>query len=151
MSKGGRPSKYESNVKPRFSEIKKWLELGATDKEIAENLGINKATICEYKKKYPEFDKLIKSGRKAPVQAIKAALFKRAVGYDYEEKVITDSEKDGYKVQVYKRHVVPDPTAALILLKHWDKETEWCSDPATLKLKKQELDLKKKQAEQANW
>ena len=93
--KQGRPNKYDSDVKPRFEEIKEWLKLGATDKEIAENLGINKATLCEYKKKYPEFSKLIKIGRKTPVLAIKAALYKRAVGYDYEEKIVTDSEIDG--------------------------------------------------------
>ena len=151
MNKGGRPSKYDTDVKPRFEEIREWLKLGATDKEIADNLGINKATICDYKKRFPEFDQLLKNGRKAPIQAIKAALFRRACGYDYKEMIVTDSEKDGKKTQIYTKHVVPDPTAALILLKHWDKETEWTQDPATLKLKKQELELKKKQVEQNNW
>lgn len=151
MNKGGRPSKYDTDVKPRFEEIREWLKLGATDKEIAENLGINKATICDYKKRFPEFDQLLKNGRKAPVQAIKAALFKRACGFTYEEKTVTDSEKNGITVTITTKMVLPDPTSALILLKHWDKETEWTQDPATLKLKKQELELKKKQAEQNTW
>lgn len=151
MNKGGRPSKYDSDVKPRFEEIKEWLKIGATDKEIASNLGVNKATFCEYKKKYPEFNELIKEARKAPVQAIKAALFKRATGFNYTEQTITDSEKNGKTIQTNYKYALPDPTSALILLKHWDKEIEWCQDPATLRLKKQELDLKKQQIESGVW
>lgn len=151
MKKGGRPSKYESDVKPRFEEIKEWLKIGATDKEIAENLGINKATICEYKKKYPEFNELIKEGRKAPVQAIKAALFKRAIGFTYVERSVVDSEKNGLTVTETTKMVLPDPASCLILLKHWDKEMEWSHDPATLKLKKEELELKKKHMESMEW
>ncbi len=151
MKKGGRPSKYENDVKPRFEEIKEWLKIGATDKEIAENLGINKATICEYKKKYPEFNELIKESRKAPVQAIKAALFKRAVGFTYVEKSVVNSEKNGLTVTTTTKTVLPDPASCLILLKHWDKETEWSHDPATLKLKKKELELKKKHMESMEW
>ena len=31
MSKGGRPNKYETHVKPRFDEIAEWVKIGATD------------------------------------------------------------------------------------------------------------------------
>lgn len=174
MKKGGRPSKYESDVKPRFEEIKEWLKIGATDKEIADNLGINKATICDYKKRYSEFNELIKEGRKAPVQAIKAALFKRATGMRYSEKktviekiklpkelqqFLEDCGFDADKIEKpvlirteeYEKYSVPDPASAMILLKHWDKEQEWTQDPATLKLKKQELELKKKHMESMEW
>ena len=46
---------------------------------------------------------------------------------------------------------MPDVSAATILLKHWDKEQEWTQDPATLKLKKEELELKKQHAESDAW
>mgnify|MGYP002513491086 CR=1 FL=1 len=147
----GRPNKYDTDVKPRFEEIEDWLQIGATDKEIAENLGINKATICEYKKRYPEFNELIKNGRKAPVQAIKAALFKRATGFTYSEKVTTLSDKDGLTIKTYEKYALPDPASAIILLKHWDKEHEWTQDPATLKIRKQELELKKQRIEAEDW
>lgn len=162
MKKSGRPSKYDSDVKPRFEEIKEWLKIGATDKEVAENLGINKATMCEYKKKYSEFNELIKSGRKQPVQAIKAALFKRATGFSYSEKkeirkaiVITeDDEKipaELVQTETYTKYALPDPASAMILLKHWDKENEWTNDPASLELKKQEFEFKKKHIESEDW
>lgn len=151
MKKNGRPSKYESDVKPRFAEIEEWLKIGATDKEVAENLGVNKATLCEYKKRFPEFNELIKTARKLPVQAIKAALFKRATGFAYTEKTITHSEKNGLTVQTFEKYALPDPASAMILLKHWDKETEWTQDPARLNLQKQELELKKKHLESEDW
>ncbi len=147
----GRPNKYEANVKPRFDEILEWLQLGATEKEIAENLGVNQKVFCKYKKQYSELNDLIKKGRKQPVQAIKAALFKKAVGFQYTESKKIDSEKNGVTIETYTKYSLPDPTAAMMLLKHWDKEEEWTSDPASLKLKKKELKLKEKQLESENW
>lgn len=45
-------------------------------------------------------------------QAVKDALLKRALGYDYEEKII-EARKDGtQRVRIIKRHVPPDPKAA---------------------------------------
>ena len=172
--KTGRPSKYETHVKPRFAEIKEWLKAGATDKEIAQNLGINAKVLCKYKNQFNDLNELFKNGRITAVQEIKAALFKRATGFSYtEKKTVTermklpkemkqfllecgfDAEKmenpELVKTETCEKYVLPDPVSAMILLKHWDKETEWTQDPATLKLKKQELELKKKQAEQANW
>lgn len=160
---GGRPNKYESNVKPRFEEILEWLQLGATEKEIAENLGVNCRVFCKYKTQYKELNELIKKGRKQPVQAIKAALYKRATGMKFTEsktitkKIIVDGE-DGEQVpatlvqtETYEKYSVPDPTAAMMLLRHWDTETEWTSDPAMLKLKKKELKLKEEQLESEKW
>ena len=162
MKKGGRPNKYDTDVKPRFAEIQEWLQIGATDREIADNLGINKATMCEYKKKYSEFNELIKSGRKQPVQAIKAALFKRATGFSYSEKkeirkaiVITEGDEkipaELVQTETYTKYALPDPASAMILLKHWDKEQEWTQDPAVLKLKKKEFELKKEHMESGEW
>ena len=151
MNKGGRPSKYDSDVKPRFEEIKEWLKIGATDREIADNLGINKATMCDYKKRFSEFNELIKKGRKMPIQDIKAALFKRATGFNYKEiEKIEDNE--GYtRTKTVTKYALPDPASAMILLKHWDKDGGWTNDPAQLDLKKQELELKKQHLESEEW
>lgn len=151
MSKKGRPSKYESNVKPRFAEIKEWLQAGATDKEIAENLGVNPKVFCKYKNDFNELNELINNGRKNAVQEIKAALFKRATGFTYTEQKVIDSEKNGRTIETYTKAALPDPTSALILLKHWDKDSGWTQDPQQLELKKQELELKKQKIESEDW
>ena len=147
----GRPSKYESHVKPRFSEIKEWLKAGATDKEIADNLGVNSKVFCKYKGEFSELNELCKNGRLSAVQEIKAALFKRATGFTYVERKIIESERNGKTEETYIRHALPDPASAMILLKHWDHETEWTQDPAILKIKKAELELKKKHIESEVW
>lgn len=173
-NKGGRPNKFDSDVRPRFAEIENWLKIGITDKELAENLGINKGTICEYKKRFPEFAELLKTGRRQPVQDIKAALFKRATGFTYsEKKTIIEYEewkpeiKDALaqigvdvdalgqrklvRVEIMEKAALPDPASAMILLKHWDKENEWTQDPQMLELKKKELELKEKKLESEDW
>ena len=146
----GRPGKYESHVKARFEEIAEWLEAGATEKEICDNLGINAKVFCKYKNEHKELNDLVKNARRRPVQQIKAALFKRATGYHYQETTTVMSEK-GTQVTTYNKYLPPDPASAMILLKHWDKETEWTQDPATLKLKKEEFEFKKEHAESEVW
>lgn len=150
MAKRGRKHKYEVDVKPRFNEIKTWCELGATEKEIAENLGIAQSTWYEYKKRHKELMESVKKWRKRPVQAIKAALYRRAVGFSYSEIKETENSNGFSQTERYTKTALPDPTAAMMLLKHWDAETEWTTDPATLKLKKKELELKEKESE-ADW
>jgi hypothetical protein len=64
--------------------------------------------------------------------------------------VVEDSE--GYwKKETVTKAALPDPTAAMMLLKHWDQEQEWSSDPASLKIRKQELELKKQHMENEDW
>ena len=147
----GRPNNYEIRVKPRFKEIEEWLIAGATEKEIAENLGVNQKVFIRYKKQFSELSTLIKNSRKKPVLAIKAALYKKAVGFQYQESKFIEDSDGGWKKETYTKTALPDPTAAMMLLKHWDKETQWTSDPATYELKKEELELKKQQIENENW
>lgn len=143
-----RPSKYQTDVASRFDEIKKWCELGATDKEICENLGLSSSAYFDYKKKYREFKELIKKSRKVPILEIKAALYKRAIGFQYSEKKIITASDGYWKEEVYTRTALPDQASAMILLKHWAKDEGWTNDPQLLQLKKKELEIKEKSQEE---
>lgn len=160
--KRGAPSKYETNVKSRFDEIREWLELGATEKEIYTNLKISKDSWIDYKKKYTELTELIKKSRKSPVNEIKAAMLKRAKGFQYEEKkVITQriEYEDGdviipaklVRTEITTKTALPDTAAGLVLLQHWAKDEGWTRDPQSLELKKKELELKEKKLEEESW
>lgn len=146
----GRPNKYNDVVKPRLPEVREWLEAGATEKEVCDNLGISEPTWCGYKKEHPELFNLVKDAKRKPVQQIKAALFKLATGFHYTETVTSMTDK-GTQITTYNKYSPPNTTAALILLKHWDKEDDgsvkWTSDPATYDLKCKEYELKKEIAE----
>lgn len=163
----GASSKYETYVKEKFDQISEWLKLGATDKEIIKNLGINKSTFYKYKKNHEEFNNLLKNGRKQPILEIKSAMFKRATGYEYKEtKTVTQMIKyeDGsgkvipaklIKTEETTKTALPDTTAQLILLQHWDLDKQgnpkWSRDPSALRVKLKELELKQKNAERDNW
>lgn len=161
--KRGAKSKYETHVKSRFSEIEKWFKSGATEKEVYQNLGINRSTFYDYKSKHSEFSDLIKNARKKPVEDIKAAMLKRALGFQYEErKVITQSIKFDdealgeipakvIKTEITTKTALPSETAGLILLQHWAKDEGWTRDPQNLKLKKEELKIKEKKLENETW
>ena len=148
-------SKYETHVKSRFKEIKDWCQNGATDKEIIELLHISKDTFYKYLNKYADFSDLIKENRKIPIQEIKNALYKRAIGFRYTEtKVSTTTDRDGMpiiKEEETTKHALPDPTSCLILLKHWDKEHGWTNDPMLYELKKRKLELEESIAEENKW
>lgn len=172
----GRPSKYESDVKPRFNEIQEWLELGATEKEVYKNLRLSKDAWIKYKRKYKELNDLIKNSRKTPVIQIKQAMLKRALGFQYEEKKVISQKielpneieevlnENGVKfstspkivrTEVTTKTALPSEAAGLILLQHWDLDekgnTKWSRDPASRELKKEELELKKEAIENERW
>lgn len=151
MGRTGRKGKYESSVKARFAEIRRWCESGATDKEIIEMLGISTSAFYDYLSKHGEFSELLKGARKVPVREIKAALYRRATGFQYvdEQEII----EDGVTIRKVRniKTALPDPASAMILLKHWAKEEGWTNDPAALEIRKQELELRRKQLENNEW
>ena len=142
----GRPSKYDTEVKPYLEEIRKAVAAGATDKEIAKAFGIAESTIYKYKKEKKEFAEAFARGREKVVIEIKAALLKKALGFNYEEeKRVGRKDKNGENivlVEKYTRYCVPSETAANMLLRNYDEN--WRdNDKATAELKKQEADLRK--------
>src|SRR5690606_22946308 len=121
MSKprGGRKGKYHDWITEEgLLKIEGWAMDGLTDEQIAHNIGINVATIYEWKKRFPEIDNALKKGKEVVDIQVENALLKRALGYEYEEtKVIV--ETDGRKrVERIKKHVLPDVTAQIFWLKN---------------------------------
>ena len=150
----GRPSRYDTEIKPYLTEIRKAVEAGATDKEIADAFGLSLSTVYEYKKKYSEFREAFARGRARVVFDIKAALLKKALGFEYEEeKSIGRKDKDGKNIiliEKYKRYSTPSETAAAMLLRNYDEN--WRdNDKASAEIKRQEADLRKAIAEANNF
>lgn len=149
-----RPSKYETEIKPFLSEIKKAVEAGATVEEISKAFDIATSTIYKYKAEKKEFSDAFVRGREKVVIEIKAALLKKALGYDYEEeKRVGRKDKDGENiilVEKYKRHSPPSETAAAMLLRNYD--SEWLDrDNVSTNLRRQEFELQKAIAESNNF
>lgn len=114
-------------------------------------LGISTSTFYDYKDKHGEFSELLKSARKVPVREIKAALYRRATGFQYSD--VQEIEENGVVVRRIRniKTALPDPASAMILLKHWARDEGWTNDPQALEVRKQELELKRKQIEEGTW
>ena len=149
-----RPSKYETEVKPHIAEIEKAVQAGATVKEIAEAFGIAESSIHKYKAQHAEFSAAFARGRARVVFDIKAALLKKALGFEYEEeKRVGRKDSKGENivaVEKYRRYCPPSETAAAMLLRNYD--AEWRdNDSATARLKKEEMELRKSIADANNF
>lgn len=150
----GRPSRYEAEIKPHIEEIKKAVECGATVEEIATAFNIAVSTLHRYKAEKKELRDAFARGRDKVVIEIKAALLKKALGFEYEEeKKVGRKDKDGENIVIiekYKRYSVPSETAAAMLLRNYDEG--WRdNDKASSEIKRQEADLRKAIAEANNF
>lgn len=154
MAKRGRKSAYEVHIKPRFAEISEWLGNGATEKQIAHNLGIGYSTFAKYKAENKEFAEFLKNGRRNLVLQLRGALVKKALGFDYTEtKTVKKTEADGSvseTTEIAYKKAMPDVAALNLCLKNYDPDN-WANDPQMLDLKRQELGLKKEMAEKDSW
>lgn len=152
--KVGRPGKFETCVKPYFDLIDKYLQQGATEKQIAtEVLNISYAAWNLYKTQYPEFKALCEKARVNLVEELKGALVKRALGFSYEEKkqYITEDENGNKKkhTEITTKQALPDTTAIFGALNIYDPN--YVKDKKAHELKEQELELRRMQAEMKDW
>ena len=151
--KAGRKGKYETHVLPFFEQIEKYLNDGASEKQIAECLDVSYAAWNKYKVDYPEFGELCRKPRIELVKNLRSALIKKALGFEYEEKKTyyrkprgaDDSEIEYIYSEVYKKQSLPNETAIFGALNIYDPE--YVKDKKAHELKKQELEFKKLQAE----
>lgn len=151
----GRPSKYETNVKPYFDHIKKWLGQGATERQIADQLGIAYSTYNDYKVKYSEFAEVVKGNNRVHlVEELRGALVKKALGYEYKEKkeYIKEDPDTGVKtkyIEITTRQSLPDTTAIFGALNIYDPE--YVRDKKNHELREKDYELRKAIAEANNF
>lgn len=78
----GRKGKYLDWItKDKLRLIEGWKRNGLTDEQIASNIGINKTTLYDWSKRFPEFSNSLKKGLEEANIAVENALFKSACGY----------------------------------------------------------------------
>ena len=117
----GAIGKYQEWItKEGLIKIEGWAKDGLTDKQIAHNMGITQQTLNKWKKKYSSLFESLKRGKEVVDREVENALYKRALGYEYEEKIF---EGDELK-RVVKKQMPPDPTSMIFWLKN-RKPTEW--------------------------
>jgi hypothetical protein len=116
----GRPSKYDAKF---LDTAARMYSGGATDVEVADELGVSRSTLYNWQQQHPEFLDVAKLGKEAADGRVERSLYNRAVGYDFDSVKIFQYE--GAPVVVpFREHVAPDPGAAFNWLKN-RKPADW--------------------------
>ncbi len=124
--------KYETNVKDKLILVEGWTRDGLTDEQIAKNLDISSASFYKYKLEHSEFSEALKKGKEVADYMVENALFKRALGYQYDEV----TEERGEITKVVTKEMAADTTAQIYWLKNRRPE-KWRDKPdSDEKLKK---------------
>lgn len=136
-----------------MQQIKELKSNGATERQIAEELNISYASFNNYKTKYKELSEVLEMGNSLMSTNLRGALAKRALGFymtEEKETVITNADGTTTKHEETKKYYPPDVTAAIILLKNYDKEFT-NDDFETRQRKDKELEIKEKNSEKEDW
>ena len=106
--------------KDKLILLEGWARDGLTDEQIAKNIGINRTTLYDWKKKEVNIADSLKKGKEVIDFEVENALLKRALGYEYEE----ETYENGILTKKVKKHVAPDTTAQIFWLKN-RKPNNW--------------------------
>ncbi len=114
----GQRSKYEYWLTDEgLSLLEGWARDGATDEIISQKVGINPATLYDWKKKYPKIAESLKKGKEVVDIMVENALLKRALGYTFTE-IKTEESAEGEKITRTVKEITPDTTAQIFWLKN---------------------------------
>lgn len=125
----GKRSLYEERVLPNLGYIEEWARAGATMKDIAAKLKIARSTLFRFvtagqngDERYKDLSDAFARGCKVSDDAIETALFNRAKGIEYEERIferVLNKQTGLYEEVCTKRvtkYIPPDPTSAMFWL-----------------------------------
>lgn len=118
---GGRPTEYRAE----FVEIAASMCLnGATDAEVAEELGVSLSAYYLWRAKYPEFLEALRYGKENADDRVERSLYHRAVGFSYPA-VKVGFDKHGKPIFArYEEYYPPDVGAAKMWLMN-RRPKEW--------------------------
>ena len=115
MAKG----KYEYWLTPEgLIKLEGWARDGLTDEQIAQNIGVCRDTLIEWKKKYSDISHALKKGKEVVDYKVENALLKRAIGYKYIETKTTTESGVVTEVTNTTTQDLPDVTAQIFWLKN---------------------------------
>jgi transposase-like protein len=137
---GPRNQYFAKEIDKKLPIVEGWARDGATIDQIAINIGVNRKTIYDYMKRYPEFKEAIEKGREITDRRVENALYTNAMGQEVWEEtqelrpVVIKGEvqynEDGsvkmemITVERKKKFIPGNSTAQIFWLKN-RKPNEW--------------------------
>ena len=149
----GRPSRYQKQVQPFLDKVDEWLNNGATEKQIAEALGVAYSSWSNYKNQFEELRSICNKPRVGLVLNLRGALVKAALGQKVTTKktyIKKDNEgKEAKYTEIIEKEIPPNINAIYGALNLYDEE--YVKDRANYELRREELELKKELAKDQLW
>lgn len=128
--KRGRKSAWKQTIEPRLEEIKAWARDGATNKEIAEALGIGLSTFMHAKAANEQLQDALKINKTLADIRVENSLYSRAVGCTITETIseylVAGDKKIEVKRRVITREIPPDPTSGFFWMQNRQPD-KWLS------------------------
>lgn len=121
--------KYKEWLTPdSLLKLEAWARDGLTDEQIANNIGISRTTLYDWKKNYEDISNALKKGKEVVDIEVENTLLKKALGYEYKEKMAfkkknTDGS-ESIEIREVTRYAHPDTTSIIFWLKN-RKPAEW--------------------------
>ena len=153
-AKRGRKTIYETHIEPRLDDIRKWRKVGATVDNMCAALNVSKSTFFKYLAEREDFSNAYKNGTIELVMDLRGELARIAFKHNIEtrKQYIKQDEETGNRTQyteITTKEVDGDIAAINLLLKNLDEN--WANDPQNLRLRQQELELRKAIAQANNF
>ena len=111
--------KESGHLNTKLKAITEMVSKRATQRQIAEYLGITEKTIIKLRKTHQRLDDAFQFGDEELKQKLMDSMYQRAVGFEYEEtQTVIEETKTGTKKRItkYKKQSLPDITAIKYLL-----------------------------------
>lgn len=144
--KKGRKSKYETHVAPRLQEIEWWCREGLTEIAICKRLDVAESTFNNYKREFSELMESLKKGKEIADYQVEDALYKRAIGYEYEEETRQLTELGFTTTKIVTKHVSPDTGAIALWLKNRKRDSWQNTNTFDERLKQEQIKKAKAEA-----
>ena len=122
----GRPSGYRAEY--HIPWVRSLARTGLTVKEIAQEIGVAKSTLCKWVAENPDLSDDLNEGRSFADSKVEESLYKLAIGWKTEtRRTVVSSDGDGQKplrVEITETEVAPNATACIFWLKN-RKPDKW--------------------------
>lgn len=101
---------WDTRIKPRLDEVRKWCAEGFTETQIALKLGMSPGVFSKYKLAIPVLKDLVGRGRTEATHNVENSLYKLCMGYRYTRTKTVDGPQ-GTKDETIEEVVPPNVTA----------------------------------------
>ena len=99
-------------------ELVRWMAReGLTTEEMATELGVPRRTFRDWCEKHQALREALEEGRLIADARVEDSLYRRALGYEYEEVEVVESS-GGRRERTIRKHIPPDVTACIFWLKN---------------------------------